>query len=161
MTIKDPDRDRHHSTELGLTKKALDALIEEVAMARGMTSYDVRYGGKQREFVSARRAVCLLACDIFMLNYSGFSQISWVGLSEHLGHARSTLHYAAKNWSSQEGSQDGKAEEALREAKHLLPAEESIHDMARRVCKRGMRNMPDGKRKELGYWSSHTGVNHG
>ena len=140
MTIKDPDRDRHHSTELGLTKKALDALIEEVAMARGMTSYDVRYGGKQREFVSARRAVCLFARDIFILYYSGVSQISW---------------------SSQEGSQDGKAEEALREAKHLLPAEESIHDMARRVCKRGMRNMPRGKRKELGYWSSHTGVNHG
>jgi hypothetical protein len=159
--IHDPDRDRHHSTELGLTSKAFEALVEEVAIARGMTSHDIRHGGKTREFVLARRATCVVGSDLFMLGHTGYSPVSWTSMAKSLCQARSTLHHSEEKWRNQEGAEDGEREASLREAGHLMPVKESIHEMARRVCKRGMRYLPDGKRKELGYWSSKGAVNDG
>lgn len=159
--MHDPDRDRHHSTELGLTSKAFEALVEEVATARGITSHDMKHGGKIREFVLARRATCVIGSDLFMLGHTGYSPVSWTSMAQSLCQARSTLHHSEEKWRNQEGSEDGERETSLREAGYLMPAKESIHDMARRVCKRRMRSVPAGTRKELGYWSSHAGVNHG
>ena len=122
--IHDPDRDRHHSTELGLNSKAFEALIEEVATARGMTSHDIKHGGKNTEFVIARRAVCVVGSDMFMLSHKGYSPISWTSMAESLRHARSTLHHSEDKWRNQEGAEDGEREASLREAGHLMPAKE-------------------------------------
>jgi hypothetical protein len=161
MITKDPDRDRHHSIELGLTKQALLAILEEVATARGLTTHDVIHGGKTEAMVSARRAICVVASDLFMLSYKGYSPMSWTYLSEFFSQARSTLYHSTEKWVEQEGSQNGKKESHLRASGSLLPAKETIHEMAQRVCKRRMRSVPKGVRKKLGYFCPQGGVNHG
>lgn len=161
MPIKDPDRDRWHSTELGLTKKSLDAIVEEVAKARGILPYDLKYGNKERHLVSARRAVCMVASDRFMMGYSGLSPISWNFLASFFNQARSTLYHSTDKWRQHEGAEDGEMESHLRSIGGLGEPKETIQEMAVRVARRRAKATPKNQKRELGYWSSKEGVNDG
>ena len=119
-------------------------------------------GSKEKKIASARRAIAMIYWDKYAYRHNHNSAFTWTDLADVLNCARSSLFSASRRWDKLEGAQDGKEEERLREKGCLLPkSEESIHEMAKRVCKRRISEMPKGRRKELGYWRNEGKVNHG
>jgi hypothetical protein len=145
-----------------MIKKEIEQLIEEVATARGLTVHDIKGNGRSRDVTCARRAVAMIVLDKYGMREYHNNALSWLEVAKIMNTARSTLHSASRKWATAEGAQDGKEEERLRETGCLLQqSEESIHQMAKRVCKRGLSQVPKGRRKELGYWRSEGKVNCG
>lgn len=119
-------------------------------------------GSKEKKIASARRAIAMIFRDKYAYGQHHNSAFTWTDLADVLNCARSSLFSASRRWAELEGAQDGKEEERLRETGRLLPkGQESIHEMAQRVCKRRLSEMPKGRRKELGYWRQEGKVNHG
>ena len=140
----------------------IEEIIDEVCEARGIDKNELRTKSRAEPLAAARRAIALLCMDKFRMVGSHNSQCTWVEISKMLNCGRSSLHAAARRWREVEGAQDGKEEERLREKGCLLPqGEESIHEMAQRLRKRRIGEMPPGRRVELGYWRSQEEVNHG
>jgi len=144
-------------------RKEIEQLIEEVAEARGITSHEIKSNSRCRHISCARRAIAMIIYDKYgMRGGCHHNAISWEEVAEIMNCGRSSLHHASRHWVKVEGAQDGKEEERLRKTGRLLQqSEESIHEMAKRVCKRGLSAVPKGRRKELGYWRSKEEVNHG
>ena len=140
-----------------MTKAEVAGIIEDVANARGMTAEEIVSKDCGRKVAAARRAICVIVLDKYSLKQNHFQAVPWVEIARMMNKSRSTLFHAARAWSSKEGSQDGEKENDLREKGCLLQqGKESIHEMAKRVCKRRL-----GRRKELGYWRSEGQVSHG
>ncbi len=141
----------------------VEEIIEDVCKARGMTRQELMQQSKADEYASARRAIAMICMDKFrMSGLSHNSACTWTEISRMLNIGRTTLHSAARRWKLLEGAQDGQEEERLRDKGCLLPqGEESIHEMAKRLCKRRLSEVPEGRRRELGYWRSQEEVNHG
>lgn len=146
-----------------MIRKQIEQLIEDVAEARGLTSHEIKSNSRNRAISCARRAIAMIIYDKYgMKGQSHYNAMTWMEVAEIMNCGRSSLHHASRQWSKAEGAQDGKEEERLRKTGRLLQqGEESIHEMAKRVCKRGLSEMPQGRRKELGYWRSEGKVNRG
>lgn len=145
-----------------MIRQEIEKLIAEVAEARGITVHDLKSKSRARDISCARRAVAVIVFDKYGMSGNHNNAMSWVEVGKMLNCGRSSLHHASRHWPKAEGAQDGKEEERLRKTGCLLQqGEESIHEMAKRVCKRGLSEMPKGRRKELGYWRSKVEVNHG
>ena len=134
----------------------IEKLIEEVAEARGLTVHEIKSNGRTRNITSARRAIALIVYDKYsMKSCSHNNATSWGDIAKTLNTARSSLYQASRQWGKAEGAEGGETEDRFREKGYLMPkSEESIHEMARRVCKRNLESTPQGRRKELGYWKS-------
>lgn len=140
----------------------VEEVIEDVCKARGLTVEEVCARDRAQQISAARRAIAVIVWDKFRMSGPHNSQCTWGEVARMMGMARSSLHSAARTWRHKEGSQDGKEEERLREKGCLLQqGQESIHEMAQRLCKRRLGEMPQGRRKELGYWRQEGKVNHG
>lgn len=145
-----------------MTKNDVLTLMEEVATARGITVDELRSSERTQHVSSARRAVSVILWDKYSLSGSHHGAVPLLEIAKYMNVARSTMFMSARNWRLQEGAQDGEKEEDLRKKGCLLQqSEESIHEMAKRLCKRRLGEMPKGRRKELGYWRSEEKVNHG
>lgn len=144
-----------------MNHREVQSIIESVCEARGVTIDVILSNDRTQQTCSARRAIAMIIWDKFGMTGQHNSQMTWIDIAEMLNCARSSLHSSARRWAETEGAQDGKEEERLRQKGRLLPkGQESIHEMAQRVCKRRLSAMPKGRRKELGYWFKE-GVNHG
>lgn len=145
-----------------MNHREVESIIRDVCKARCIPIDRILSDDRKPKTSAARRAISLIIWDKFGMTGSHNSQMTWVDIADMLNCARSTLHSAARRWAKAEGAQDGEQEERLREKGCLLPkSEESIHEMAQRVCKRRLGQMPKGRRKELGYWRQEGKVNHG
>jgi len=145
-----------------MTKNDVLALMEEVATARGITVDDLRSSRRCQHVSSARRAVSMILWDKYSLSGNHHGAVPLLEIAKYMNVARSTMFASARNWRVQEGAQDGQKEKDLRKKRCLLQqSEESIHEMAKRLCKRRLGEVPKGRRKELGYWRSKEEVNHG
>ena len=145
-----------------MTKNDVLTLIEEVANARGITVDDIRASHRCQHVASARRAINMILLDKYSLKGSHNNAVPLVEVANLMNSARSSMFASARNWRTQEGAQDGQKEKSLREKGCLLPqGKESIHEMAKRLCKRRLGEVPQGGRRELGYWRSQEEVNHG
>ena len=141
---------------------AVEEIVRSVCQARGITIDQLLSNNKERKIVSARRAIAMIFRDKYAYGPNHNSSFTWTDLADVLNCARSSLYLASRRWAELEGAQDGKEEQRLREARCLLPkGQESIHEMAKRVCKRSLSEMPEGRRKKLGYWRNEGKVNHG
>tara|TARA_R100001163_G_C5066620_1_gene205168 strand:+ start:2560 stop:3000 length:441 start_codon:yes stop_codon:yes gene_type:complete len=137
-----------------VTKAEVIEIIKEVAAARGLSYYDLITAGgtKNMRIVSARRAVGVICWDKWKFSPTSQNALSFGDVAKLLGMARSSLHASARAWINKDGAQDGKYEKNLREKGCLLPqGQESIHQMAQRVCERRARTMPKGRGQKLGY----------
>tara|TARA_S200002703_G_scaffold115009_1_gene100562 strand:+ start:163 stop:597 length:435 start_codon:yes stop_codon:yes gene_type:complete len=144
-----------------MVKSDVMKLVHEVAEARGMLTEELMHGPRVMDISSARRAFAMILWDKYSMN-GQHAAVSWSDVSELVGIGRSSLHASARRWRELEGAQDGKEEARLREKGCLLPqGKESIHQMAKRLCKRRAGEMPEGRSCELGYWRSKEEVNHG
>lgn len=144
-----------------MNHRMVEEIITSVCKARGIAVDALLSNSRTQQISSARKAISVIIWDKFGMTGQHNSQMTWVDIAEMMNTARSTLHQAARVWSTSDGAQDGKEEERLRQKGRLLPkSQESIHEMAKRVCKRRLSEMPKGRRKELGYWFKE-GVNHG
>ena len=140
----------------------IEEVIEDVCKARGIDKSELLTKSREKHLASARRAVAMICMDKFSMVNSHNSACTWVEIAEMMNCGRSSLHAAARRWREKEGAQDGQEEERLREKGCLLQqGEESIHEMAKRLCKRRLGEVPKGRRRELGYWRSQEEVNHG
>jgi len=140
----------------------VEEIIEDVCNARDITKDELLTRDKQQKLASARRAIAMICMDRFSMIGMHDSACTWVNIAEMMNCCRSALHSAARRWREKEGAQDGQEEKRLREKGCLLQqSEESIHEMAKRICKRRLGEVPKGRRKELGYWRSKEEVNHG
>lgn len=140
----------------------IEEVIEEVCKARGIEKCDLISKNRSAELASARRAIAVICRDKFSMSGSHNSQCSWLDVAKILNCAHSSLYASAMRWRQKEGAEDGQEEERLRQKRCLLPqGKESIHEMAKRLCKRRLGEMPQGRRRELGYWRSKEEVNHG
>jgi hypothetical protein len=151
-----------------MTKVTVRQLIDDVCKARGLSLEDLRDKSQRGSRVTlARRAIAVLFWDKYGMTGPSNHQVTWVWIADYLNMSRSSLIDAARKWSKMEGSQDEQKEEYARKKGRLLPkGKESLHQVAKRVCKRSTRSMPKGRRRELGYWwskeeVSKKGVNYG
>lgn len=145
-----------------MNHREVQSVIESVCEARAIPIEELLSSSRTKRISSARKAIAMIIWDKFGMTGQHNSQMTWIEIAEMMNTARSTLHQAARVWSTTDGAQDGKEEERLREKGRLLPkGQESIHEMAQRVCKRRLSAMPKGRRKELGYWFQEGKVNHG
>ena len=145
-----------------MNHRMVEEIITSVCKARAIPIEALLSSSRTKQISSARKAISVIIWDKFGMTGQHNSQMTWVDIAEMMNTARSTLHQAARVWSTTDGAQDGKEEQRLREKGRLLPeGKESIHEMAQRVCKRRLSEMPKGRRKELGYWRHEAEVNHG
>jgi hypothetical protein len=123
-------------------KQEIVDLVQDVCRYRDIDEEEYSSGRKNMRLVLARRAVATIYSDRHDLKNGGGSIYhSWVELSRVTGLARSTCFDGPKQWVTQEGSQDPEAEESHRQKGHMPPKSyESIHQIARRVCKDRGRN---------------------
>lgn len=138
-----------------MNKAEVIEIIKEVAAARGLSYYDLITAGgtKNMQIVSARRAVGVICWDKWQFSPTSQNALSFGDVAKFLGMARSSLHASARAWPTRDGAQDGEYEKNLREKRRLLPqGQESIHEMAIRVCERRARKMPKGRGQKLGYF---------
>jgi hypothetical protein len=141
---------------------AVEEIIQSVCRARGITIDQLLSDNKENKIASARRAIAMIFRDKYAYGQHHNSAFTWTDLADVLNCARSSLFSSSRRWAKLEGAQDGKEEERLRKNGCLLPkGQESIHEMAKRICKRSLGEMPKGRRKELGYWRNEGKVNHG
>ena len=123
---------------MNIFEREIVDLLREVCFARRITIEEYCRRGRKKVLVSARRALAVIYQDRHWLKNDGKCVYhSWGDLSDITGVARSTYLDSVNAWVAFEGSENPGAEENARKRGYLPhKTHESIHEMAKRVCKK-------------------------